>query len=99
MEHVNFQELQTALSESRKTIIDHMNAGFSAVTARQDITNGRIEKAEARIGDHDVALSRIPIAGSEHAPITRREVALVLSTLGFVVAVLKGGPWFLGLLR
>lgn len=42
------------LRDLRDTIVDEMRAGFRGVHERQDVTNGRISKAEADLGRLDV---------------------------------------------
>lgn len=104
MEHVTFQELNTALKDSREAIISEMRAGFLAVTTRQDQTNGRLLRVEEKVAGHEKMLLHCPVfdapapkptAPSEQSPITRRDVWLVATTVGLLVALLKGLPWLL----
>ena len=84
------------LRDLRDTILEEMRAGFSGVHQRQDITNGRVGKAEVALAEHSVRLTnmerevfprRRPPSSptsettAERLPITRREVYLVLAAV------------------
>lgn len=79
---------QSDLLDVRDTIVAEMREGFAGIHARQDVTNGRVNKGEVNLARHDERLSTIERRtfnrrkpGAESAPLTRRDLAVGVGVL------------------
>lgn len=82
------------LRDLRDTLTEQIREGFRGVHARQDTTNGRIQKVELIAAEHGVRLKNVerevfPSSGRRDEPderpkgfVTERDVRVALATLG-----------------
>jgi hypothetical protein len=94
------------LAEHGDRILDEVRRGFAGVYARQDITNGRVQKLEVETGRQDERVRAISreLFGRRaedrrasrddwNRAVTKRDVAIVVGTTTAVVACMKFLAW------
>lgn len=84
------------MNRIRDELVDMLRDGFKGIHSRQDITNGRVNKNENGLADHNARLKNMEREifhrrrsdrgdddeTRENRPLTRREFRIVYVTLG-----------------
>ena len=93
------------LWDVRDRLTELIEVGFQRTHARQDVTNGRLLKAESELTRHDERIKTLfrrqakPEDEGDDRRITQREVLIALGTIVATVAVLKFLPMLATLVK